>query len=851
MVKKIIMGILLVVFFLSGACALAYQIIWIRMFGLVFGGTVVSMSVVVAVFMGGLALGSHIIGKYAERIGNRVRLYGILEIILGLLAVLIYYGISNLSGIIYSLPINIDSHSFGGISVRIIISFALLIIPTMIMGGTLPVLVRAVTSENSKIIVNTSLLYAVNTLGAMTGAFFVGFLLIRYLGVTRSNHLTASINIIMGITALIVSGRFNSTPDTVSPGLQQKDAILHGKGLKFIVTLGITGFAGLTLEMVWMRMMLLVLNNTIYLYTIIITSYLFGLGLGGLMLRKIIPGSQQTERTFGIILAGISLTICAGYILFPYTTLYAFNTSYSFYSTFTRLSILTTVIFILLGFLPTFLMGASFPLGLGLYANEVRGLSRRLGIIYATNTAGSLLGSLAAVFILIPSIGMRWTLIMCAVMIMIPALYIISQTLKEHPGRFLLAGISATMLVFVIVSAKTDIPRSILLRRLIQTESIEYLKEGKSSTIWISGGQPFRKIWMDNLWVSSTSSEGTHALLAHYPVLFHPNPKKICGIAFGTGQTFGTCLLYPITSITSVEIDAEIIEACRGRFTQENYGILEDPRNTVVIDDGRFFLAGTKEKFDIVTAEPLQPYTRGTVSLYSYEFYEACKRTLDPGGIVTQWLPVYNSGVSDTWSMIRTFVEAFDYVLLFLNSNDGILLGSDSEMTINPSKPLPSRVLSDLIRIENGRIYALTGNFICSRESLLKASEGYPIITDDKPKLEFTAPISHWSEEITAEVNMRRQFIDIMEPIDSLFKGTVNWDLARKYHTSRKLINEGFYQERIGNTTSAHKLYEQAYSENPEDIKAIRTLFVFLRKFNRLNLLPQELQYLSRPPQKK
>lgn len=845
------MPILLLIFFLSGTCALAYQIIWIRLFGLVFGGTVVSMSVVVAVFMGGLALGSHFIGKYAERVGNRVRLYGILQIALGLIAALLLYGISNLSRLIYSLPFNTDVHTFTGISVRLILSCLLLIVPTMIMGGTLPILVRAVTSEKNKIIVNTSLLYAINTLGAMTGAFLVGFLLIRYLGITQTNILAAAVNIIMGITALLVSGRFESTPDTVSGEQKEKHKVSHDKGLRFLVTLCLTGFAGLTLEMVWMRMMLLLLNNTIYLYTIIITTYLFGLGLGGLLLRFFIPGKMRTERTFGIILALTGITICVGFVLFPHTTFYATATSAGFYSTFTRLSILTLILFFLLGFAPVFLMGLSFPLGLGLYAHEVKGLSRRLGFIYAVNTAGSLVGSLAAVFILIPSIGMRGTVILCAVLIMAAAFYFLLQKWEGYSRGPLIAVTSVLFLSFLAMTAKTDIPRSLLLRRLSPAEHIEYIKEGPSSTIWISGGRPFRKIWMDNLWVSSTSKEGTHALLAHYPVLFHRNPKNICGIAFGTGQTFGTCLLYPIEQITSVEIDAEIIEACRGRFTRENYGILEDPRSTIVIDDGRFFLAGTRDRFDIVTAEPLQPYTRGTVSLYSYEFYEDCKRTLDPGGIVTQWLPVYNSGVADTWSMIRTFVEAFDHVLLFLNGNDGILLGSDSEMRINPSNPLPDMALSDLKRIDNGNIYALTGNFICSRGALLKASEGFPVITDDKPTLEFTAPISHWAEDTTAEVEMRSHFLELTEPIDSLFTGEVDWETARKFNTSRKLINRGFYEERTGNITGAHKLYEQAFRDNPDDIRAKRSLLNFMRKFNRLDKLSQDLKkYYTRPSEK-
>ena len=686
----------------------------------------------------------------------------------------------------------------------------------------------------------------------MAGTVLVGFVLIRFIGVWRTNLLTVFLNLTMGVIALAISGRFESEPDTAPGENLVKSAVRPWKGYRFVAALGITGFVGLTLEMVWMRMMLLVSNNTTYLYSIVITVVLFGLGLGGLLLPVIVPQKRRNERTFGYILLSISFTTVLGFLLFPLTTYLGYTTTPAFFSTFLRLSILTTVLALLLGFLPVFLMGLSLPIGVGLFAHEIRGLSGRVGLIYAVNTVGALLGSLATVFVLIPLMGITMTVLLCVVLTTVPGFYFIMRTRGEKSAFPLLAvGITALFFSFLIM-VTIDIPTSILKRRLRGEEYIEYLNEGRSSTIWITNKVPgFRKIWMDNLWVSSTSREGTHALLAHYPILFHENPKTVVGIAFGTGQTFGTCLLYPIESIKSVEIDPEIITACKGRFTQENYGILEDPRNEVIIDDGRFFLAGTSDKFDIITAEPLQPYTRGTVNLYSYEFYEACKRALQPGGVVAQWLPVYNSGVADSWSLIRSFTEAFDHVLFFLNAGDGILLGSDKEMRINPSKPVPERVLNDLKRIENGSIYDLTGNYICSREKLLEASKQYPVITDDRPTLEFTAPISHWNEELTGPVMMRNQFIQLMEPMDNLFTGTVDWETARRFRESRRLINLGFVAEKTGNFNEAHRLYVQAYTTNKHDIRAIKALFMFLRKQNRLQDLPPDLQMLRKPPKQR
>ena len=278
--------------------------------------------------------------------------------------------------------------------------------------------------------------------------------------------------------------------------------------------------------MVWLRAMLLVSNNTTYLYSIIITVVLFGLGLGGLLLPVIVPQKRRNERTFGLILLAVSFTTIIGYALFPFTTRLGFS-SPAFYITFLRLSILTSVLTFLLGFFPVFLMGLSFPIGVGLFAHEIQGLSGRVGLIYAVNTIGALIGSLATVFVLIPLFGITMTVLLCVVLTAVFGFYFFVRTTGErNPVPFVAGGI-AVLFVASLIVVNFDMPTSILKRRL-KGDYIEYLNEGRSSTIWITNKKPgFRKIWIDNLWVSSTSREGTHALLAHYPILFHENPKTV------------------------------------------------------------------------------------------------------------------------------------------------------------------------------------------------------------------------------------------------------------------------------------------------------------------------------------
>ena len=839
------MHLLYLIFFLSGVAALVYQIVWIRLFGLVFGATTLSMSVVVAAFMGGLALGSRYFGKYADRVSNQVRLYGYLELILGASGIVVYYSISAISRFLYSLPFeDIHADTSTGILLRLGLSLAVLLVPTFLMGGTLPVLIKAVTRSRKEIIAKTSYLYSVNTFGAMAGAFLVGFIFIRFFGVTWSNHIAVTINLALGSVALAVSPRFQRQ----EAGNAKKDLpeinSLH-RGMRFLVALGITGFVSLTLEMIWVRLLLLVTNPTTYLYSIILTTYLAGLALGGLLLPRIVPQSLRNERTFGLLLGGVGLTVMLGFAAYPVTSYLAYYTTPAFFITWTRMSLLTGILFILMGFVPVILMGMTLPLGVGLYAGEMKSLSNRVGFIYAVNTVGSLLGSLLSVFVIVPAIGLTGTIILCVLSLIVLSFYFISRSERGTNNVPAYATISIIGGVLVLVGLQLDIPRSILGRHMKSGEYIEYLHEGSASTIWITNRvNGSRKIWMDNLWISSTSDEGTHALLSHYPVQFHDNPKTICGIAFGTGQTFGTCLLYPIDLIKSVEIDPDIIEACRGRFDKENFGILNDSRNEVIIDDGRFFLEGTSETFDIITAEPLQPYTRGTVNLYSYDFYEACRKRLKPGGICAQWLPLYNTGVSDSWSLVRTFATAFDHVVLFLNGNDGILLGSDREITIDPSKPLPERVVNDMMRIENGSSYDLLGNFIAHRNRLLEASSAYPVITDDHPTLEFTAPITHWNEDRAGMLEMRRQLVELMEPVDPLVKGGGDVERARLFQQSRRLLNLAYIAEKSGRLDESIQLYKKAHDLNRADVLVMKELVLLLRKTDRIQDLPDDMKEL-------
>jgi len=420
---------------------------------------------------------------------------------------------------------------------------------------------------------------------------------------------------------------------------------------------------------------------------------------------------------------------------------------------------------------------------------------------------------------------------------------------KDTGYWFVLTGITALYLGVIALIIRADIPRSILVRHLEGGEYIEYLHEGRSSTVWISHDRHgLRKVWINNLWISSTSKEVAHELLAHYPILFHGSTHKVAGIGFGSGRTFGACLLYPVESMVSVEIDEGVITAVKGRFSEENFGIFGDPRNSLIIDDGRFFLGGTKEKFDIITMEPSQPFLSGMVNLYSREFYEMCRNALNPGGIAAQWIPLDMCGYEGTWSMIRTFAEAFESVLLFQNGDDAILLGSDSEMVINPSHPIPGRAIMNMAATGYGDIYALAGNFVCSRDILRRASVSFPVITDDMPITEFTAPFVHGKGNVSLRI--RHQLHDFRESVDVLFRNPADLDRAHLFSSSRTLIDEGLIEEQEGNIDSARNVFLKAYCENPEDTIAVHLLFMFLRRHNRLYELPEELHYLLEPLRK-
>ena len=222
---------------------------------------------------------------------------------------------------------------------------------------------------------------------------------------------------------------------------------------------------------------------------------------------------------------------------------------------------------------------------------------------------------------------------------------------------------------------------------------------------------------------------------------------------------------------------------------------------------------------------------------------------MEPGAVVSQWIPTYNRGVNDTWSMIRTFVEVFPHALLFMNGDDGIIIGSNAPLKMDPSIELPDSVISDLKR--SGSVYAAMGNFICSRDRLLEASRDYPLITDDFPILEFTSPISHWEQDVSGPIEMRGRFLDMIDPIENILTGNVDWERARRFREGRILVNKAFLQEKIGFIGKAHSYFQRAYELNPEDERVVRLWFIFLRRNNRLGELPDALKHMARPVRRK
>jgi spermidine synthase len=739
--------VLLLLFFFSGFASLVYEVAWSRTLTLVMGGSIYAVSVILATFMGGLALGSFALGRICDRSRNPLLLYSILEFAIGLYGLAVPFMSSHLYSFYIPLAKGLSSH-ISIISVRALVSFVFLLLPTFLMGGTFPVMIRHLTRNLDRIGSTVGRFYALNTFGGVAGAMGAAIFLIKEFGLTTTVFTAAALNLAVGACALLLSRRpiSEDREDVQASSTEPKAApILNVSQPVLLIAVALTGFSSLGYEVLWTRMLMFVLGNSTWAFSTMLVAFLTGIAIGSMII------SRYVDKVKNLILLIILIEMSAAAI-----TLLLIPTYGSMYEvrkwivetigTINGLFVALFCVSFLSMILPTTLIGMIFPAISKAYTRSVDTVGKGIGNLYALNTVGAIFGATLPAFLLIPLLGLKGSLIIMAVVNSVAGMILIPQArnillIKRIPMTFIP--------VVILVAGFAFVPADLEIRGPIVGYNRIYKHESAGGTIEIfsTKKEMTKTLVLNGVPEVPTDriSLQTFRLLAFLPVLIHPEPKNALVVTFGGGIVTGTLGRYDLESIDCVEIFPEIRKAAP-YFREENHDALNNPLVNLVVEDGRNFLLTSDKRYDIITSDATHPSGVDSWVLYTTEYYKLCREHLTPDGLFVQWIPLHHISFDGYCTIIKTIRTAFPHVEIWftgVNKDYGhtIVLGSKKELTLDYellanrlrepviNEDLSSFDLDDPLNIISLRLMDLQG--------IDRMVEGVPVNTDDKPIISF------------------------------------------------------------------------------------------------------------------
>jgi spermidine synthase len=649
-------AVLLSVFFASGISALLYQIVWLKYLGLIFGNTVYAAATLIAVFLGGLGIGAFLFSRaFPSR--PPLLVYAGTEALIGLIGAFSPNGFELLNrGYIAAFP-SVHQSALLMTLVRGSLAALFLLPPTILMGGTLPLLVRWFTGEREGSGTAVSALYAVNTLGATAGVALAGFVLIPRVGLLATIFVAVILNFSLAVIAAVFgrSVGTGSIPSAVTDGGTQPAGPFSPKVVLFASLL--MGLAAIADEVFWSRILVLHLGSSVYAYSLMLFSFLIGIGLGSAVIERYVS-TIDIAKTLGAIELALGAVLALQVHLFTHFSdlLFALVKPWIAIHVASPFPALLSASLVAL-LVPTALMGAAFPLTVRLYEiSAAEGETRSVGKVYLANTIGSIGGSMLAGFFLIRALGSQNGLfLMACVNVALGAWFIRRRSVA-------MIIIAAAIVVGAFAFAR---PNQVILSAGLFTNEhapILLFREDVTATVTLRQLAPdYLSLELNGVNVAGTSGElmGTQKLQGHIPLLLHPHPQRVLHIGFGSGGTAWAVSQHPVSNITIAEISPEVLEVSGSRLRAVNHGVLHDPRVHVEINDGRNFVLATRDKFDVILSDSIHPRYAGNGSLYTRDYFEICRRHLTGAGVMSMWLPMYSLTPRNYLQIVRAFRDVF------------------------------------------------------------------------------------------------------------------------------------------------------------------------------------------------
>jgi spermidine synthase len=765
-------SIIYLLFFFSGFTGLVYEIAWSRILSTILGNTSLAITVVVSIFLGGLALGSFLSPRIKIFHKNPLRTYAGLEVFVAVYSICTPWlagTVDHVYGYLYG---SVSSNFWLSIFSKASLAAILLLLPSIAMGATLPVLVRCFSEIDRRH--SAGLLYGMNTAGAVLGTLTCGYVMLPLLGIQRTIFTTAGMNLFIALLAIWLSAR-----------MPQQEPVLPGRVNRIhpaYLLVFMTGFAALSYEILWTRALSMFFGSSVYAFSSILAAFLLGIATGSSYYSKRIPAGADAYQFFSLIQFRISLAAIFFLGVFMGIPFLLIRLYQMFHHSF---PLFQAAQFILIGatvFYASFISGAAFPAALHFFRSQTRDLPLHVSNVYTFNTIGSIVGSVTAGFLMIPAVGVERSIRIMGLLNLILGIICFRKSSSRSQDKRTLAigGVCLILLILLpqwnqsiynsgfYAFAYKYVPKKITtatpviappIRRPLQADlfpalqgpeqlRLIYYGEGLTATVAVvEQDKNTRSLLINGKPDASNVPTGdmrTQLLLGHLPVLLKGKADHVLVIGLGSGVTSGALVTHGVRSIHSVEIERKVVEAARF-FQDENLRVLDRKIFELIVDDGRNFVRHHSGTYDVITSEPSNLWMSGVANLFTREFFLSAKDKLTPGGLMCQWIHLYQISLEDVLIFLKTFHSVFPHLSIWIDDSDMLVLGGNEPMILDPAT-LRQR-MSDPVVAWSLRRSAITPEYLIGKyvgdERMMKAlRRSLPINTDDHPILEFSAPRS-------------------------------------------------------------------------------------------------------------
>jgi len=750
---------LFLLFTVSGACGLIYEVVWMRVLTLTLSVTVYAVTTVLCAYMAGLAFGALIAGRFVDRLSRPLAVFGLVEIcigLLGLIAPTVLFGLG---------PIEIWMHgalegSPGAYATaRFALAAGVLIVPCTLMGMTLPLLSRAAVRVREEVAIGAGGLYAFNTLGAVVGCVAAGYYLVPNLGLQSTSSVAAMLNLGLGGVAILLGMRVSPTevappvPDSAPDiGVADRSRIRLAT-----IAFGISGFTALGLEVLWTRALEQFTHNSTYAYTSMLAIFLLGIGGGSAVCARFADRSKRPLLAFGVIELAVGASVIVSLVIYmnlldwiPAATEAAGGLQ-SWGRAVTLIFAIATATMLV----TTTLFGATFPFVARCVVESVDNVGKRIATAYAVNTLGAILGAVTVGFLLLPTLGLRGSfLTLILLSLALGALLVhrsaaAASTRAEGAwSRASVAGIGVALVLGAVSFAliPQDLFRNIYEQRY---HKLLMYREQITDIVMVTEDEKGERLirYGDGRGTAGTTTFREDRSYAHVALMPHPNPKNILNICFGVGNSLSSVTQYPVERVSQVELSPGVVYAAP-YFEETNRGVLDDPRVELTIEDGRNYLLTSRERFDIIRLDPPELHTRGIVNLYTKEFFELARDHLAEGGIFSIWVNIAYTPEAEMKMIARTAKEVFPHVSIWQSPwlYSWVINGSvdprppDLELLVKRFED--PKIKQDLASIPYKDPFDFLNYFVMADDEIVEFVGDAPVVTDDRTRLDFTVPRS-------------------------------------------------------------------------------------------------------------